>query len=391
MVLLRRIDHEQRERDMLAPYAQFSADSRGRRYPERADDLRTCFQRDRDRIIHSSAYRRLGNKTQVFVTFEGDYYRTRLTHTEEGTQIALTIARALGLNMELTEAISRAHDLGHAPFGHAGEAALAVCMRDFGGFEHNWQTLRIVDELECEYPDHPGLNLSWEVREGIAKHEAESSLPALDEFRNGVHHSLEAQVADLSDEIAYGCHDLDDGIAAGLIPWRALHDEQPVWWADAVQSIEQMYGGRPEPDFLRRRVKHYLVNRLTADLIETSAEELALTAPSSSLAARQHPDWLIRFSPRTRALRDDMHGFLMRHMYQHYEVMTMWQKADRLITAVFGALCAEPRQLPPHVHMRLRAGTPIERVVADYIAEMSDRKAVREYHRLYDYDVQVLP
>lgn len=382
-MMVRREQLEAREQRDLAPYAVLSSASRGRRAPEADDPYRTCFQRDRDRIIHSSSYRRLGNKTQVFVSFEGDYYRTRLTHTEEVTGIAVTVARALGLNMDLAEAITRAHDLGHPPFGHAGEAALAAQMAHHGGFEHNRQTLRIIDELELEYPTFRGLNLTWEVRDGVMKHRDEGGQA----MGQG---SLEAQVADLCDEIAYGCHDLDDGIAAGLIPWETLRQTAPYWWVEARAAVHGAYGDLP-PDLLRRRVKAHLINLFTSDLVESTQQAIQAGQPRAAAEVRAAAAPLATFSPAVRLLRDDLHGFLMRHLYRHPEVVTMWEKAQRLINAVFSALCGEPAQLPLERQARIAAGQPVARVVCDYIAEMSDRRAVREYRRLFDYDVQVLP
>ncbi|MGH2345073.1 MAG: dGTP triphosphohydrolase, partial [Chloroflexota bacterium] len=280
-MVIGREELEARERVDLAPYAQFSVESRGRRVGEAPDLFRTPFGRDRDRIVHSSAYRRLGNKTQVFVTMEGEYYRTRLTHTEEATQIALTAARALGLNPELTEAICRVHDLGHAPFGHAGEAALAECMREEGGFEHNAQTLRIVDVLEREYPDFPGLNLCWETREGIAGH-GHASLPGPDqEFMAYPQPSLEAQIADAADAVAYGCHDLDDGLAAGLLRWEQLETLRPEWWRRIRAEVAPLTAGLA-PDLARRLLKRYLLNLLVSDLIHETAKALGDLGPTTA-------------------------------------------------------------------------------------------------------------
>jgi len=385
-----RADLEAREGQALASYATLSARSRGRRVPETEDLFRTAFQRDRDRVIHSSAYRRLGNKTQVFVTMEGEYYRTRLTHTEEATQIALTVARALGLNLELTEAISRAHDLGHAPFGHAGEAALQHCMVQDGGFEHNAQTLRIVDLLEREYPDFPGLNLTWEVREGIAKHGAHT-LPGPDgEFLTMPQPGLEAQITDVADAIAYGCHDLDDGLAAGLLHWESLDDLRPYWWQQVRDTVLAQTVGL-QPDLARRLLKRHLVNLLVSDLITVTATELAAVAPLDSDAIRQHERPLAGFSPAVQALRDSLHAFLTTHLYLHYHVETMWQKAQRLINDLFTTLDGGVNQLPPAIQARIDKEAPQRRVICDYIAEMTDRKAVQEHRRLFQFDLQVLP
>lgn len=389
-MLFGRRELEAREHAELAPYAQRNAASRGRQVAEPADPFRTAFGRDRDRIVHSSAYRRLGNKTQVFVTLEGEYYRTRLTHTEEATQIAVTVAHALGLNPELTEAICRVHDLGHAPFGHAGEAALAACLADEGGFEHNAQTLRIVDMLEREYPDFPGLNLSWEVREGIAKHGRTRLAGPDDEFLAFPQPSLEAQVADLADSIAYGCHDLDDGLAAGLLHWDQLHALHPEWWQRVCGEVEPLTAPLA-PDLARRLLKRHLLNLLVSDLIRETARLITELTPGTPDAIRAHPSPLAAFSPATAAFRASLHEFLTIHLYQHYQVETMWVKAQRLIHDLFTSLDQSPNQLPPITRARIgREGTR-GRVICDYIAEMTDRKAVQEHGRLFQFDPLGLP
>jgi len=416
-VIVGREDWQRREDAELAPYALRSARSRGRRRVEPDDPYRTPFQRDRDRVIHCSAYRRLGNKTQVFVSFEGEHYRTRLTHTEEATQIAVSVARALGANADLTEAISRAHDLGHAPFGHAGEDALAAKMIGHGGFEHNLQTLRVVDELELEYPDVRGLNLTLEVREGVMAHRGDAYAPDhpdraegsggdsasgdfVEDFAVGLRPSIEAQIADVSDEIAYSCHDLQDGLASGLLRREDLVRDRPSWWVEATSILASRWGALEGAaragdevalDLERRRVKGYLINRFAADLIEASAARVAAVAPEDPAAARLAPERLIDFSPPVRALRESLHLYLLEHLYRHYEVVTMGEKARRLLGQLFDAYCANRAQLPDAVHARIHAGVPLERAVCDHIASMTDRGAVREYHRLYDMDAQVLP
>ncbi len=389
-MLIRRQELETRARSELAPYAQQDALSRGRRVPESPDQFRTAFGRDRDRVIHSSAYRRLGNKTQVFVTLEGEYYRTRLTHTEEATQIAMTVARALGVNADLTEAICRVHDLGHAPFGHAGEAALAACMADDGGFEHNAQTLRVVDVLEREYPEFPGLNLSWEVREGIAKH-GNAALPGPDqEFAAFPQPSLEAQIADASDAIAYGCHDLDDGLAAGLLHWDHLQGLGPDWWLAIRAEILPLTRGLA-PDLARRLLKRHLLNLLISDLIRQSGAALDRVEPQSADEVRRHPSTLPTLSTEVLALRQSLHEFLTEYLYRQHHVETMWVKARRLITDLFISLDQAPGQLPPEARLRIDRDVPRRKVICDYIAEMTDRQAVREHRRLFQFDMQVLP
>ncbi len=422
-MIVGRAELQRREDAELAPYALRATDSRGRRYTESDDPYRTAFQRDRDRVIHCSAYRRLGNKTQVFISFEGEHYRTRLTHTEEATQIAVSVARALGANVDLTEAISRAHDLGHAPFGHAGEDALAAKMAGHGGFEHNLQTLRVVEELELEYPDFPGLNLTVEVREGMLAHRADTTtvghappanmkktvsgdvMGGEGEGEGGalgerLRPSIEAQIADVSDEIAYSCHDLQDGLASGLLRRDDLVRDRPAWWVEATDALARRWGtlegaargGDPVArDLERRRVKGYLINRFVSDLIESSAARLAAAAPSGPVAAQQLPARAIGLSPPVRAMRASLHAYLLAHLYRHYEVVTMSEKAQRLLGSLFDAYQVNQSQLPDAVRGRILGGIPLERAVCDHIASMTDRGAVREYHRLYDMDAQVLP
>jgi dGTPase len=381
---------EAQEHATLAPYAVYSDASRGRRVTEPEDSYRTAFQRDRDRIIHSSAYRRLGNKTQVFVTTEGEYYRTRLTHTEEVTQIALTVARSLGLNLELTEAICRVHDLGHPPFGHAGEAALSVLLADEGGFEHNAHTLRLVDLLEREYPDFPGLNLTWEVREGIARH-GHQRLPGQDgEFTTFSQPSLEAQVVDVADSIAYGCHDLDDGLTAGLLSWEGFETRQPDWWQQVQPAVAERARALP-PDLARRLLKRHLINLFVSDLIQETSLALAEIQPPDVAAIRTYSAPLVRLSPAVTRLRQALHDDLTQHLYRHFQVETMWVKAQRLVEDLFHALDEAPRQLPETVTARIGVEGSRHRMICDYIAGMTDRKAVQEHHRLYRFDLNVLP
>ena len=389
-MLLRRQDLEAAEVRNLAPYAERSVASRGRRNSEASDPLRTAFSRDRDRVVHSSAYRRLGNKTQVFITLEGEYFRTRLTHTEEATQIALTIARTLGLNLDLTEAISRAHDLGHAPFGHAGETILAECMAEDGGFEHNAQTLRIIDLLEEEYPGIAGLNLSWEVREGVAKHGGHRLPGPEREFVALGQPSLEAQVSDMADSIAYGCHDLDDGLAAGLIRWEAFDELRPPWWL-AVRAEVLRRTAELSSDLARRSLKRYLVNVLVNDAVSITAARLDYLSPANADEIRRQDAAVVAFSPQMRVLRESLHEYLTGALYRHHIVETMWVKSQRLIRALFESYVTNPAQLPPLVRNRVGPDCSLKRAVCDYIAEMTDRAAVREYHRLFEFDIQVLP
>ena len=386
-MIVGREELQRREAAELAPYALRSACSRGRRHAEPDDPYRTPFQRDRDRVIHSAAYRRLGNKTQVFITFEGEHYRTRLTHTEEATQIAVTVARALGANEDLSEAISRAHDLGHAPFGHAGESALAARMAAHGGFEHNLQTLRLIDELEEEYPGFRGLNLSVEVREGVMAHRGDGGA---DSDGDGLQPTIEAQIADVADEIAYSCHDLQDGLASGLLRRDELACAAPPWWSEAVTAITA-HTGPLTPELERRRVKGYLTNRFISDLIESSARRLVALDVASADDARRLPTRVIDLSPSVRALRESLHSYLWANLYQHYEVVTMAEKAKRLLSDLFDAYRATPLALPDAVRARVDAHTALERAICDHIASMTDRGAVREHHRLFDVDAHVLP
>ncbi len=394
-MIVGRAEIQRREDAELAPYAIRSARSRGRRIAEPEDPYRTPFQRDRDRIIHSSAYRRLGNKTQVFITFEGEHYRTRLTHTEEATQIAVSVARALAANQDLTEAISRAHDLGHAPFGHAGQDALAARMAGRGGFEHNVQTLRVLDDLEVEYAGFRGLNVTMEVRDGVLAHGG-----AQDDHEHRVEPlvlpsrpplgqpSIEAQIADVADEIAYGCHDLQDGLASGLVRREDVARAGLPWWQEAVRAITPRDGAL-SPDLERRRVKGYLINRFISDLIVASAARLGdVGAPDE---APLLPARVIEFSSPVRAMRESLHSYLAAHLYRHQEVVTMGEKAKRLLAELFDAYAATPDQLPAAVLARAAAGLSLDRAICDHIASMTDRGAVREHHRLYDVDAQVLP
>jgi len=373
----------------LAPFACRPSTSRGRRRVDDRPDFRNAFQRDRDRIIHSAAFRRLEYKTQVFVNHEGDLFRTRLTHSLEVAQIARTIARALGLNEDLTEAIALAHDLGHTPFGHAGQAALDDCMAEFGGFEHNLQSLRVVDQLEGRYPDHDGLNLTFETREGLVKRcpitHAERLGDVGQRFIDGTQPSLEAQLTNVADEIAYNSHDVDDGLRAGLLDIDALRE---VEWIDALDRHVQA----DHPALTGRRRVYRIVRELIAgqvnDLLGTSRERIGRADPDSPDAVRAGAEPLIAFSPamqtRHRALKDH----LMANLYRHYRVHRMTTKADDVVHRLFERFMADIQLLPPEFadSARERAGRSGQRgqarVIADYIAGMTDRFALEEYERL---------
>jgi dGTPase len=374
----------------LAAYAAHPEHSRGRRYPEPAPEYRSEYQRDRDRIVHSTAFRRLVYKTQVFVNHEGDLYRTRLTHSLEVAQIARTAARALKLNEELSEAICLAHDLGHTPFGHAGQDALNECMTDFGGFEHNLQSLRVVDELEEHYAEFDGLNLTFECREGILKHCSYNNAMLLGEvgerFINRQQPGLEAQLANFADEIAYNNHDVEDGIRAGLISIDALLSV-PLFrsYHDEVQSkYPSLAGRRFVYEILRR-----MINHLVTDLIDSSAARLRASGVRSIAEVRSHPNALIGFSDATRELNYALKSFLREELYKHYKVRRMTTKARRVVRDLFETFFNDPKLMPDEHEARTRlelvpgpAGRA--RAVADYIAGMTDRYAILEHGRLFD-------
>lgn len=373
--------------DRLATWAAHSERSRGRRHAEAVPAHRNQFQRDRDRIIHSGAFRRLEYKTQVFVNHEGDLYRTRLTHTLEVAQIGRTIARALGLNEDLVEAIALAHDLGHTPFGHAGQDALHDCMKAYGGFEHNLQSLRIVDELEQRYAEFDGLNLTFETREGILKHCAVSKAPALGElgerFLLRRQPSLEAQIANLADEIAYNNHDIDDGLRAGLLTLEQLGQTELFY--DHQQAVLQAY-----PQLDQRRLGYEtirrMINQLVTDLIETSRQAITAAAPADIEAVRAYPGPLIRFSDAIAARNGELKHFLRHALYQHYHVQRMAMKAKHIVQRLFNTFMENPHLLPPQTVRAGQAGGQAERArsIADYIAGMTDRYAIAEYERLFD-------
>jgi dGTPase len=375
----------------LARYAASDARSRGRRFPEAAPIFRGEFQRDRDRIIHSTAFRRLVYKTQVFVNHEGDLYRTRLTHSIEVAQIARTIARALELNETLVEAICLAHDLGHTPFGHAGQDALNACMKAFGGFEHNLQSLRVVDELEERYAAFPGLNLTFETREGILKHCSVNNAKLLgavgERFLRREQPSLEAQIANLADEIAYNNHDLDDGLRAGLISIDELR-EVPVFRRQHDAVLAQF------PEVTGRRMIHEVVRRMinyvVTDLIENTSAAIAGANPQDVDDVRTHSDPLVQFSAAVAAEHMELKRHLRDHVYRHYRVLRMTNKANMVVTELFGIFFQRPELMPTEYtesarDMELQSGeTGRARAVADYIAGMTDRYAIVEYERMFD-------
>lgn len=370
---------EAEEYRKLAPYGIKSRESRGRVYPDDEHPYRTAFQRDRDRIIHTTAFRRLEYKTQVFVITEGDYYRTRLTHSLEAAQIGRTLARALGLNEDLTEAICLVHDIGHTPFGHSGEFVMHRLMKDFGGFNHQAQSLRVVDELEERFPEHRGLNLTYEVREGIAKHETEYDVAAAGEFPPDEAPGLEAQLASASDEIAYNTADLDDGLRAGLLEPYQLNDLE-FWreWCQANGECDARFD-----DMLRHRFVRHLVDEFVSDFVATTDARLRDQNIQTVDEIRAHGAHIVAFSEALDRKKKPLQAFLLESFYRNYRVMRMASKAEQVIESLFDAYLKEPQILPKSVRGRMERETPA-RVVCDYIAGMTDRFALDEYARLFD-------
>jgi dGTPase len=378
-MIVTREQQETYENQFLAPYATKSRDTRGRVFPEEEDPLRTPYQKDRDRILHTTAFRRLEYKTQVFVNYEGDYYRTRLTHTLEVAQIGRSLARALGANEILVEGICLSHDLGHSPFGHAGEHILNQLMQDHGGFDHNRQTYRIVTELEERYPGWPGLNLTHELLEGIVKHESRYDVASSEGYDPTTRGSLEAQIANIADELAYNAHDLDDGLRAGL-----LTPEQPAHleiWKMVAESIG--WDGARFDDMTRHRFIRRLIGLEISDVIEATNRRLEETNPQSAEALQRLPDNVICNSDSFARMNDELKGFLYEQLYRHFRVARMSAKAHRYLEQLFEAYVKEPAQLPFEVQHRIeRRG--LHRAIADYLAGMTDRYALQEWQRLFD-------
>ncbi len=368
-----------REEEVLAPYAMRTRQSRGRHYPEPPHPYRTLYQRDRDRIVHCTAFRRLMHKTQVLVTQTNDHHRTRLTHTLEVAQISRTIARRLGLNEDLTESIALSHDLGHPPFGHAGEKALEECMRDHGGFEHNLHGLRIVQVLEYPYADFPGLNLSWEVLEAMALHSRKLDRPETAPFAGVGQPLLEAQVADAADSLAYDAHDVDDALSVGLI---APADLEPVTiWRRALEQTQQRkLPLRPEQ--FQSTLVRALIDWQVTDLLEHTQQRLRQERIRTVEDVRCHPGTLVEPGPEMAALKQELEAFLHRRVYQHYRVQRMTLKGQRIVQMLFAEFVQAP-QLLPERYFRRSAAEGTERVVCDYLAGMTDRYALDEYLRLF--------
>jgi dGTPase len=365
----------------LAPYAVIDSNSRGRKIAEAAPSARSEFQRDRDRIIHSGAFRRLEYKTQVFVNHEGDLFRTRLTHSIEVAQIARSIARRLRLNEDLAEAIALAHDLGHTPFGHAGQDALNACMKTYGGFEHNLQSLRVVDVLEERYAAFDGLNLCFETREGILKHCSAENAAKLgdvgERFLQQRRPSLEAQITNLADEIAYNNHDVDDGLRSGLITLEQLATVPLV--ARHLQQVRQAYPELPERRVIHETVRR-MINTLVTDLIQQSERNLTAQKLTSIEDVRTVPA-IIAFSPEMNEQQRELKTFLRTQLYRHYKVMRMSTKAQRIISDLFGVFMSDYRLLPEQFQNQDEAER--SRAIADYIAGMTDRYAIREHRRIF--------
>ena len=363
----------------LAPFGIRSKNGRGRLYPEDEPDYRTCFQRDRDRILHTTAFRRLEYKTQVFINYEGDYYRTRLTHTLEVTQIGRTIARALGANEDMVEAVCLAHDVGHPAFGHSGEMTLAKLMKDYGGFDHNKQSFRIVTKLERRYPDFPGLNLTWEVLEGIVKHETEYDIADASDFNPDLRGSLEAQITNVADELAFTAHDLDDGLRSGMIT-PAMLDGIDLW--EILRSSVAWHGSSLD-ELTRHRIVRRMIGLEVNDLVQATDVRLQQSGVRSVEELQRLPYNVVGFSEdmyrRNRQLKD----FLFINLYRHYRIMRMAVKAERIITGIFDAYREEPAILPKQVR-EIMPERNLERTICDHIAGMTDRYAVEEYQKLYD-------
>lgn len=371
---------EEFEDKTLAPYGLRSHNSKGRLYPEDEADYRTAFQRDRDRVLHTTAFRRLEYKTQVFINHEGDYYRTRLTHTLEVTQIGRTISRALGGNEDLVEVVCMAHDLGHPPFGHSGETILARLMKEYGGFEHNKQSLRIVNYLERRYPEFPGLNLTWEVLEGIVKHETEYDRTDAKDFNPDLRGHLEAQITNVADELAYTAHDLDDGLRSGMVTPAML--ESISLWGIITEAVGWRRS-QPLDDMTRHRLIRRLIGLEVTDLIDNSSQKIQQSGIQSVDELQRLSYNVVAFSEEMHRRNRELKDFLYKNLYRHYRVMRMAVKAERILTDLFNSYIEEPSTLPRHFQT-LFEERGLERTVCDYIAGMTDRYAIEEHHKIFD-------
>ncbi len=370
---------EDLEHQTLAPYAAKSSGSQGRRYPETASATRTCFQRDRDRIIHAKSFRRLKHKTQVFVATDSDHYRSRLTHTLEVAQISRHLARILRLNEDLAEAIALAHDLGHPPFGHSGERALDELMADFGGFEHNIQSLRVVEELEQKYPGFPGLNLSFEVREGLKKHQTPWDHP--DVKAEEVYLTLEAQVVNLADEIAYNNHDLDDGLGAGILVESDLSAKVSLW-REAKASVESQYANL-EPYQLKTLINSALISRQIEDVVARATSTLKKVELRDLTQLQGLSTPIVAFSDAMRTQNIELRKYLYTEFYSHEDIYKMNKKGQRIIRVLFETFSEDFRLLPVAHRARISTENSKQRVVCDYIAGMTDGFALKEHAGLF--------
>jgi len=378
-MLFTRQQLEEIEDQSLAPYGMRSQNSKGRAYLDSEPEYRTSFQRDRDRIIHTTAFRRLEHKTQVFITYEGDYYRTRLTHTLEVAQIGRTIARALGGNEDLIEAICLAHDLGHSPFGHAGEAILARLMKEHGGFDHNKQSLRIVTELEQRYPEYPGLNLTWEVREGMVKHESEYDISDASDYNPDLRGNLEAQIANIADELAYTAHDLDDGLHSGMLTPRML--EGISLWEIMTDQIK--WRGPEMEEVARHKLIRELIGMEVSNLVTETDTRLKESGAKSALDIQKLSYNVIGFSEEMSRRNRELKDFLYSKMYRHYRVVRMQVKAEQIIEEIFNAYRDEPSILPEQFQAFIDQ-RGLERTICDYIAGMTDRYAIEEHQKIFN-------
>ncbi len=368
------------ERQHLAPYAQFSADSRGRKYPEAPPEWRTEYQRDRDRVIHSRAFRRLEYKTQVFLNGSGDHLRTRLTHTMEVAAISRNIARALKLNEDLVETIALAHDLGHSPFGHKGEKVLDRLMKDHGGFEHNRQSLRVVEELEQKYPGFAGLNLTWEAREGLIKHRTSHDHPGRQIGFEANCSSLEAQVANLADEITYQSHDLDDGLDAGLLTEKNLRREVRIWH-QAARTVKRQFGDLAD-ECRRYFIIRCIIDGQVRDVVKTAEQRILNAGVKSADAVRLQPRALVQYSVPRRVLNGELRKYLYANLYYNPVVHEPNQRAVRMLAELFHYCLAHHAEIGEQARHRARkTGWP--RAVCDYLAGMTDRYAMQEHQRIF--------
>ena len=385
--MLTREAYQEKEKELLAPYAQLSSTSLGRKHKEEECIFRPCFQRDLDRIVHSTAFRRLEYKTQVFINHEGDYYRTRLTHSLEVSQISRGISRMLRLNEDLAQTIALAHDLGHTPFGHAGEAAMHTLMEDAGGFEHNKQSYRVVTQLEERYPDFSGLNLSFEVLEGILKHQTEYDKPLEEEdFKRVGFPTLEAQVVNFADEIAYMNHDLDDGLQYGMLTFESL--KKVALWQEIFEEIQKAIPNATDK-VKRFRTISRLIHKLMTNLAEETRKNITEKKIENLADVRSKGKKIVSLTPEMQKKTVELKKFLYQNMYLHWRVVRMAEKAKRTITDLFQAYLANPKILPEDFYARVKNGKETKRHICDYIAGMTDRFALQEHKKLFDLEERV--